>query len=86
MDHFPHNYAKTQNNLGNAYGNLADVRDSEDNLKGAIRAYEEALNVLTVDRFPQDYARTQNNMGNAYFESGRRARPREEPHAGHPGL
>ena len=35
-------------------------------MKIAIKAYEEALKVYTLDRFPMDYAMTQNNLGNAY--------------------
>ena len=80
VDRFPQDYAMTQNNLGNAYGNLADVRDSEDNLKGAIRAYEEALKVRTVEKLPQEttYKDTE-QYGECILQSGRRARPREEP-------
>jgi CHAT domain-containing protein len=56
----------TQNNLGNAYQELAAVRDREGNLERAIAAYREALTVRTPETAPLEYAMTQNNLGNAY--------------------
>ena len=56
----------TQNNLGTAYRTLSEVRDKEENLTKAIRAYEEALKIYTVEKYPVDYAMTQNNLGTAY--------------------
>ena len=56
----------TQNNLGTAYGTLAEVENEVENCKKSIDAYEEALKVRTPDRFPMDYAMTQNNLGTAY--------------------
>ncbi|MDP2924508.1 MAG: tetratricopeptide repeat protein, partial [Candidatus Omnitrophota bacterium] len=38
--------------------------------KKAIKAYEEALKVRTLDRFPMQYATTQNNLGTAYRTLG----------------
>ena len=35
-------------------------------MKVAIKAYQEALKIRTVEQFPMDYAMTQNNIGNAY--------------------
>lgn len=35
-------------------------------MKVAIKAYQEALKIITVEQFPMDYAMTQNNIGNAY--------------------
>jgi len=67
LKRFPMDYAITQNNLGNAYGTLAEVENKAENCKKAIRAFEEALKVYTPDRFPMDYAMTQNNLGNAYI-------------------
>ncbi|MCK4735767.1 MAG: tetratricopeptide repeat protein, partial [Methanophagales archaeon] len=46
---FSDEYARTQNNLGVAYCNLAEVRDTESNLEKAIYAYQEALNIRTVE-------------------------------------
>ena len=66
LKEFPEDYAKTQNNLGAAYRNLADVENKAGNCSRAIGAYEEALKVRTLERFPMQYAMTQNNLGNAY--------------------
>ena len=54
-----------QNNLGNAYRDLAEVRDKEENLTGAIRAYEEALKIYTVEKYPLDYDFVMSNMRKA---------------------
>ncbi|WP_299286865.1 tetratricopeptide repeat protein, partial [Thermoflexus sp.] len=62
----PRRVAMTQNNLGNAYGRLAEVRDREGNLERAIAAYREALTVYTPETAPLEYAATQNNLGSAY--------------------
>ncbi len=67
---FPDRYATTQNNLGAAYWNLAEVRNKEANLEKAINAYQEALKIRTVESYPTDYARTQNNIGACIRESG----------------
>ena len=62
--------AMMQNNLGAAYRTLGEVRDKEQNVGLAIRAYGEALKVRTLEQFPIDYAMTQNNLGNAYRTLG----------------
>jgi tetratricopeptide (TPR) repeat protein len=62
---FPDEYAMTQNNLGNAYGRLAGVKNKEANLEKAINAFQEALKIKTVEGYPIEYATTQNNLGNA---------------------
>jgi tetratricopeptide (TPR) repeat protein len=62
----PLNYAATQNNLANAYGNLAGHQEPVKNLERAIQAYTQALRLRTVERAPLDYAMTQNNLGHAY--------------------
>ena len=61
------NYAMTQNNLGNAYGTLAEVEDKAENCRKAIRAFQEALKVRTLEKFPMDYATAQYNLGAAYW-------------------
>jgi tetratricopeptide (TPR) repeat protein len=66
LDRFPMDYAMTQNNLGTAYGMLADVEAKTENCKNSITAFKEALKVYTLEHFPMDYAMTQNNLGNAY--------------------
>ena len=45
---------------------LVDVRDKEENLNLAIRAFEEALKIRTIEEYPIPYAETQNNLGEAY--------------------
>jgi tetratricopeptide (TPR) repeat protein len=60
-------YAATQNNLGNAYRTLGEVDDKAGNCKQAIRSYQEALKIRTLERFPMDYAATHNNLGLAYW-------------------
>jgi tetratricopeptide (TPR) repeat protein len=62
----PINYAATQNNLGNVYGDLAAYQNPVENLKHAITAYEEALRFRTTEGDPLGYAMTQNNMGTSY--------------------
>jgi tetratricopeptide (TPR) repeat protein len=59
---FPSEYGRAQNNLGNAYQNLADVRDKEANLEKAVYAYLEALKIRTIESYPLDYAITQNDL------------------------
>ena len=51
---------------GNIYQELSNYKDRAENCKKAIKAYDEALKVRTLDRFPMQYASTQNNLGNAY--------------------
>ncbi len=64
---FPEEWARTQNNLGNAYSKRIKG-DKADNLELAIDAYTQALQVRTREAFPQDWAITQNNLGLAYRE------------------
>ncbi len=66
LERFPLDYAMTQNNLGNAYGRLAEVEAKAENCKKAIKAYQEALKVRTLESFPMQHAMTQNNLGAAY--------------------
>ena len=64
---FPQDWAKTQNNLANAYSDR--IKGSKaDNLEAAIKAYEAALTVRTREAFPQDWAQTQNNLAIAYSD------------------
>ena len=64
---FPQDWARTQNNLGEAYRNRIKGNKTE-NLERAITALNEALKVLTFDAFPQDWAGTQNNLALAYSD------------------
>jgi CHAT domain-containing protein/tetratricopeptide (TPR) repeat protein len=61
----PYQYAKAQNNLGEAYQHrLAGER--RDNLEQAITCYRESLRIWTFDALPQDYAMAQRNLGETY--------------------
>ena len=66
LEEFPEDYALLQNNLGNAYGSLAEVEDKAENCSRAMEAYNKALKVSTLERFPMQYATTQINLGNTY--------------------
>ena len=64
---FPADWAMTQNNLANAYGDR--IRgERADNLERAIEHYEQALTVRTREAFPADWAMTQNNLAAAYCD------------------
>jgi tetratricopeptide (TPR) repeat protein len=64
---FPQDWAMTQNNLGNAWGDLP-TGDRGANLRQAISCYETALKIYTEQDFPQDWAMTQNNLGTAWWD------------------
>ena len=49
---YPIDYAMTKNNLGNAYGTLAEVKDKEGNCSKAITAFKESLKVFTEIDYP----------------------------------
>jgi len=60
-------WAKTQNNLGNAY--LERIKgEKAQNIEMAIASYTNALEVHTRDAFPEDWAMTQNNLAAAYSD------------------
>jgi tetratricopeptide (TPR) repeat protein len=59
-------YARVLNNLGVSYSDLSEVKDKEDNLGCAFKAYQAALKVYTFEKSPQNYAMTQTNLGSAY--------------------
>ncbi|MCS7352301.1 MAG: tetratricopeptide repeat protein, partial [Anaerolineae bacterium] len=60
-------YARTQNNLGAAYANLAAHEDPQGNLKKAIEAYHKALEFYTPQTAPLLYAMTQHELGEAWW-------------------
>ncbi len=62
---FPQQWARVQNNLGNAYSHRI-LGDKAQNIELAISAFTNALSVYTHITFPQQWARAQNNLGNAY--------------------
>ncbi|HEY7311927.1 MAG TPA: hypothetical protein VH643_21365 [Gemmataceae bacterium] len=61
----PVDWAKTQNNLGNAYEDLP-TGDRAANLRKAIACYAAALRVFIETDFPSEWAATQHNLGDAY--------------------
>ena len=64
-DAFPYEWARTQNNLGEAYWNRIRGEKAE-NLEAAISCYREALKVYTLAALPYEWANTQTNLGVAY--------------------
>jgi tetratricopeptide (TPR) repeat protein len=68
-------YARVQNNLGTAYGDLARFSDPAENWQQAILAYTEALNYRTAEMDSLKYAACQNNLGTAYWHLGQYNQP-----------
>ena len=62
---YPGIYAHIKNNEGLCYQNLAYVSEKEKNVSKAIRAYEEALKVYTVDKYPLYYDIIMSNIRKA---------------------
>ena len=60
-------YARVQNNLGTAYGDLARFNSPDQNWQNAVKAYSEALRFRTAEMEPLKYAACQNNLGTAYW-------------------
>lgn len=70
-------YARVQNNLGTAYGDLARFANPSENWQKAVTAYSEALRYRTVDVEPLKYAACQNNLGTAYWHLAQYEQPVE---------
>ena len=68
-------YARVQNNLGTAYGDLARFSQPPENWQQAILAYSEALSYRTADMDSLKYAACQNNLGTAYWHLGQYNQP-----------
>lgn len=66
-ENHPETYARVQNNLGTAYGDLARFASPAENWQKAVSAYSEALRYRTVELDPLKYAACQNNLGTAYW-------------------
>ncbi|MCO5381885.1 MAG: tetratricopeptide repeat protein [Methanosarcina barkeri] len=68
VEQFPLQYALIQNNIGNVYGMLAEVEDKvedkEHNCKKAVKAYQNALKILTEDRYPVHNKNVADNLEN----------------------
>lgn len=72
---YPETYARVQNNLGTAYGDLARFSHPSENWQQAILAYCEALSYRTADMDSLKYAACQNNLGTAYWHLGQYNQP-----------
>jgi tetratricopeptide (TPR) repeat protein len=68
-------YARVQNNLGTAYGDLARFSQPSENWQQAVLAYSEALSYRTADMDYLKYAACQNNLGTAYWHLGQYNQP-----------
>jgi tetratricopeptide (TPR) repeat protein len=71
----PQTYAMIQNNLGSAYGDLAQYREPAENLQKSVLAYETALRYRTYEDDPARYAATQNNLGTACWNLAQHQQP-----------
>ena len=71
-DRVPLDWARTQNNLGNALERLGERESGTETLQQAVAAYHEALKERTRERVPLDWAMTQNNLGAALMRLGER--------------
>ncbi len=71
----PETYARVQNNLGTAYGDLARFSQPIENWEQAVSAYTEALQYRTAEIDPLKYAACQNNLGTAYWHLGQYNQP-----------
>ncbi len=68
-------YARVQNNLGTAYGDLARFSNQDRNWQNAVVAYTEALRFRTAEMEPLKYAACQNNLGTAYWHLAQYSQP-----------
>jgi tetratricopeptide (TPR) repeat protein len=73
----PESYARVQNNLGTAYGDLARFSSPMENWQQAVIAYNEALRYRTAETESLKYAACQNNLGTAYWHLGQHSQPIE---------
>jgi tetratricopeptide (TPR) repeat protein len=63
---YPELYAQLKNNIGNAYYELSKHENKEENLKEAIKAFDDALTVRQREISAIGYARQNLNLGYAY--------------------
>ena len=73
----PETYARIQNNLGTAYGDLSKFAEPVENWQAAVIAYHEALHYRKEEIEPLKYAACQNNLGTAYWHLGQYNQPVE---------
>ncbi len=65
---YPSLYAGVQYNLGHALHTLSQFQTPEENRRGALEAFREALTIYNLKEFPFEYAYTQNNIANLYID------------------
>ena len=68
----PLDWARTQNNLGDALWALGKRESGTTRLEEAVAAFRAALEELIRARVPLDWAGTQNNLGAALSDLGER--------------
>ncbi|WP_083305492.1 CHAT domain-containing protein [Moorena producens] len=66
LEALPQQWAKTQNNIGNAYSDDRINGDTADNIEQAISASKNNLQIFSKSAFPQIWAIFQNHLGFAY--------------------
>ncbi|NJP11341.1 MAG: tetratricopeptide repeat protein, partial [Leptolyngbyaceae cyanobacterium RU_5_1] len=71
----PQTYAMIQNNLGSAFGDLAQYREPAENLRKSVLAYETALRYRSLNDDPARYAATQNNLGTTCWNLAQHQQP-----------
>ena len=70
QENAPLDWARTQNNLGNALQELGSRENNTSHLEEAVAAYRAALEEHTRERVPFDWAMAQNNLGLALSTLG----------------
>ncbi len=71
----PNTCAMIQNNLGSAYGDLAQYQEPAINLQKSVQAYQLALHYRSAAADPARYAATQNNLGTACWNLAQHQQP-----------
>lgn len=71
----PNTCAMIHNNLGSAYGDLAQYREPADNLQKSVQAYQQALQYRSPQAEPARYAATQNNLGTTCWNLAQHQQP-----------
>jgi tetratricopeptide (TPR) repeat protein len=68
FEKYPKQYAETNENLGYAYVDLAELSEKNYHLNQAVKSLEEALKVTPFKSHPEEYCRIQNQLGKLYME------------------
>ena len=67
---YPELYAQLKNNIGNAYYELSKQMNKEENIREAIKAFDDALTVRQREISAIGYAKQNMNLGYAYISLG----------------